>query len=203
MDTEASLPMETALPLHLQPSNGLYSKLPGAMEDATDKAKPLHHDTDSPPHLQPAIQAENHVRVLGIPVHKMSRPIQFIVCVAGTLILYLLYGYTQVGLMCNQASYEGAYLGHPSQEWIFSVPDFHPLGWYFTLVQFGFYSVFGYVEMKITGEKQRYVQYTRSHAFHRLWPNCPLEYCTIEWVEFGPANNVTGLDYSLTMINSF
>ena len=39
--------------------------------------------------------------VLGIPLHKMSRPLKFAVCVGGVMVFYLLYGYTQV-CPCNQ-----------------------------------------------------------------------------------------------------
>ena len=35
--------------------------------------------------------------VLGIPLHKLSRTFQFLVCVFGVMFFYLLYGYTQVG----------------------------------------------------------------------------------------------------------
>ena len=34
--------------------------------------------------------------VLGIPLHKLSRTFQFLVCVIGVMFFYLLYGYTQV-----------------------------------------------------------------------------------------------------------
>lgn len=34
--------------------------------------------------------------VLGIPLHKLSQPIKFIVCVCGVMVFYLLYGYAQV-----------------------------------------------------------------------------------------------------------
>ena len=34
--------------------------------------------------------------VLCIPLHKLSQSVQFIVCVAGVMFFYLLYGYAQV-----------------------------------------------------------------------------------------------------------
>ncbi len=34
--------------------------------------------------------------VLCIPLHKLSRPAQFMTCVLGVMFFYLLYGYTQV-----------------------------------------------------------------------------------------------------------
>ena len=33
--------------------------------------------------------------VLCIPLHKLSRPVQFATCVLGVMFFYLLYGYTQ------------------------------------------------------------------------------------------------------------
>lgn len=41
------------------------------------------------------------------------------------------------------------------QELIFSVEGFKPFGWYLTLVQFGFYSMFGLVELQLTQDKRR------------------------------------------------
>uniref|UniRef100_A0A4W5JVH0 Adenosine 3'-phospho 5'-phosphosulfate transporter 2 n=1 Tax=Hucho hucho TaxID=62062 RepID=A0A4W5JVH0_9TELE len=41
------------------------------------------------------------------------------------------------------------------QELIFSMEGFKPFGWYLTLVQFGFYSLFGLVELQLTQDKQR------------------------------------------------
>lgn len=41
------------------------------------------------------------------------------------------------------------------QELIFSVEGFKPFGWYLTLVQFGFYSLFGLVELQLTQDKRR------------------------------------------------
>ena len=40
----------------------------------------------------------------------------------------------------------------PVQELIFSLPGFTGYGWYLTLIQFGYYSVFGKIEMSIRGE---------------------------------------------------
>lgn len=34
--------------------------------------------------------------LLGIPMHKLSRPVQFGVCSSGVIFFYLLYGYSQV-----------------------------------------------------------------------------------------------------------
>ncbi|KAF3836059.1 hypothetical protein F7725_028617 [Dissostichus mawsoni] len=40
-------------------------------------------------------------------------------------------------------------------ELIFSVEGFKPFGWYLTLIQFGFYSTFGLVELQLTQDKRR------------------------------------------------
>lgn len=34
--------------------------------------------------------------ILGIPMHRLSRPVQFGICVCGIVLFYLLYGYSQV-----------------------------------------------------------------------------------------------------------
>ena len=36
------------------------------------------------------------IHIMGIPMHKLSRPVQFFVCSLGILFFYLLYGYSQV-----------------------------------------------------------------------------------------------------------
>ena len=41
------------------------------------------------------------------------------------------------------------------QEWIFRIEGFKPYGWYLTLVQFAFYSLFGIIEMVSTGDWAR------------------------------------------------
>ena len=41
------------------------------------------------------------------------------------------------------------------QEWIFRIEGFKPYGWYLTLVQFALYSLFGVIEMAITGDWAR------------------------------------------------
>ena len=41
-------------------------------------------------------EAVTPLYVLGIPLHKLSRTFQFLVCVFGVMFFYLLYGYTQV-----------------------------------------------------------------------------------------------------------
>lgn len=67
-----------------------------------------------------------------------SSQTQFLFCCAGIFVLYLLYGYLQ--------------------ELIFTLDGFKPYGWILTLIQFGYYTVFGYVERLLTdasGQKRR------------------------------------------------
>ncbi|MBN3288295.1 S35B3 protein, partial [Polyodon spathula] len=85
--------------------------------------------------MSPHIKSVDELRVLGINLSSFSQPAQFSICVVGVFVFYLIYGYLQ--------------------ELIFSVEGFKPFGWYLTLVQFGFYSVFGLVELQLTQDKSR------------------------------------------------
>ncbi|MBN3321006.1 S35B3 protein, partial [Atractosteus spatula] len=85
--------------------------------------------------MSPHIKSVEELRVLGINLTSFSQPAQFFICVAGVFVFYLVYGYLQ--------------------ELIFSVEGFKPFGWYLTLVQFGFYSMFGLVELQLTQDKRR------------------------------------------------
>lgn len=60
----------------------------------------------------------------------MSKTGQFVACCVGVFVLYLIYGYLQ--------------------ELIFTLEGFKPYGWFLTLIQFGYYTVFGYIERRIT-----------------------------------------------------
>uniref|UniRef100_A0A8C1HMF7 Adenosine 3'-phospho 5'-phosphosulfate transporter 2 n=1 Tax=Cyprinus carpio carpio TaxID=630221 RepID=A0A8C1HMF7_CYPCA len=85
--------------------------------------------------MSPHIKSVEELRVLGINLNSFNTPTQFFICVAGVFLFYLIYGYLQ--------------------ELIFSVEGFKPFGWYLTLVQFGFYSLFGLVELQLTQDKRR------------------------------------------------
>uniref|UniRef100_A0A8C2FQJ3 Adenosine 3'-phospho 5'-phosphosulfate transporter 2 n=1 Tax=Cyprinus carpio TaxID=7962 RepID=A0A8C2FQJ3_CYPCA len=85
--------------------------------------------------MSPHIKSVEELRVLGINLNRFNTPTQFFICVAGVFLFYLIYGYLQ--------------------ELIFSVEGFKPFGWYLTLVQFGFYSLFGLVELQLTQDKRR------------------------------------------------
>lgn len=85
--------------------------------------------------MSPHIKSVDDIRVLGINLSHFQKPVQFFICVTGVFIFYLIYGYLQ--------------------ELIFSVEGFKPFGWYLTLVQFGFYSMFGLIELQLTQDKRR------------------------------------------------
>uniref|UniRef100_H2SPN2 Adenosine 3'-phospho 5'-phosphosulfate transporter 2 n=1 Tax=Takifugu rubripes TaxID=31033 RepID=H2SPN2_TAKRU len=85
--------------------------------------------------MSPHIKSVEELRVLGINLSSFGAPTQFFICVVGVFIFYLVYGYLQ--------------------ELIFSVDGFKPFGWYLTLIQFGFYSLFGLVELQLTQDKRR------------------------------------------------
>ncbi|MBN3294503.1 S35B3 protein, partial [Polypterus senegalus] len=85
--------------------------------------------------MSPHIKSVEDLRVLGLNLSSFSPPSQFCICVSGVFLFYLIYGYLQ--------------------ELIFSVEGFRPFGWYLTLVQFGFYSLFGLVELQLTQDKRR------------------------------------------------
>lgn len=55
---------------------------------------------------------------------------QFLLCCLGVFLFYLLYGYLQ--------------------ELIFTLDGFKPYGWFLTLIQFAYYTIFGYVEQRLT-----------------------------------------------------
>ncbi|XP_055737685.1 adenosine 3'-phospho 5'-phosphosulfate transporter 2-like [Salvelinus fontinalis] len=85
--------------------------------------------------MSPHIKSVEELRVLGINLSSFNTATQFGICTVGIFLFHLLYGYLQ-GL-------------------IFSMEGFKPFGWYLSLVQFGFYSPFGLVELQLTQDKRR------------------------------------------------
>jgi len=71
----------------------------------------------------------NKVLILGCDISIYSKKIQFIICVGGIFVFYLLYGYYQ--------------------ELIFRTEGFKPFGWYLTFVQFIYYTIFSSLESVI------------------------------------------------------
>lgn len=72
--------------------------------------------------------------VLGIALDSLPKSAQFFVCCGGVFVFYLIYGYVQ--------------------EWIFRT-GMKPFGWYLTLVQFAWYSIFGIFETSFKKDKTR------------------------------------------------
>ncbi|XP_052012636.1 adenosine 3'-phospho 5'-phosphosulfate transporter 2 isoform X2 [Apodemus sylvaticus] len=85
--------------------------------------------------MSPHIKSVEDVVVLGLNLSKFNKLTQFLICVAGVFVFYLIYGYLQ--------------------ELIFSMEGFKSFGWYLTLVQFAFYSIFGLIELQLTQDKRR------------------------------------------------
>uniref|UniRef100_A0A1B6JGM3 Adenosine 3'-phospho 5'-phosphosulfate transporter 2 n=1 Tax=Homalodisca liturata TaxID=320908 RepID=A0A1B6JGM3_9HEMI len=81
--------------------------------------------------------SEKALHVLYCDISDYSSTNQFLICCAGVLVFYLIYGYLQ--------------------ELIFTVEGFKPYGWYLTLVQFAFYSVFGFAECGLNGDTKRHI----------------------------------------------
>ncbi|XP_047651257.1 adenosine 3'-phospho 5'-phosphosulfate transporter 2 isoform X2 [Phacochoerus africanus] len=85
--------------------------------------------------MSPHIKSIDDIVVLGINLSRFNKLTQFFICVAGVFVFYLIYGYLQ--------------------ELIFSMEGFKPYGWYLTLVQFAFYSIFGLIELQLIQDKRR------------------------------------------------
>lgn len=72
--------------------------------------------------------------VLGFALDSLPKAAQFFICCGGVFLFYLIYGYVQ--------------------EWIFRT-GMKPFGWYLTLVQFAWYSVFGTCQTSLQRDKRR------------------------------------------------
>jgi len=80
-------------------------------------------------------EGKSHVNMMCFDLVYFTRPAQFIIMSSGVFFFYLLYGYYQ--------------------ELIFSVPGFTGYGWYLTLIQFGYYTIFGKIEMFLRSEERK------------------------------------------------
>ncbi|CAH1105400.1 unnamed protein product [Psylliodes chrysocephalus] len=69
------------------------------------------------------------ISILCLDISKFSKTSQFLLCSCAVFLFFLLYGYMQ--------------------ELIFTIDNFKHYGWFLTLIQFGYYSIFGFVEVKI------------------------------------------------------
>lgn len=71
----------------------------------------------------------SQVRILCIDLSAYNGTTQFLICCAGVFVFYLLYGYMQ--------------------ELIFTLDGFKPYGWFLTLIQFAYYTGFGFCERRL------------------------------------------------------
>lgn len=84
--------------------------------------------------LRESSHAAKETKILCFDLSGFNGQTQFIFCCIGVFVLYILYGYFQ--------------------ELIFSLDGFKPHGWFLTLVQFGYYTIFGYFERQIQSHDQ-------------------------------------------------
>ncbi|XP_017773021.1 PREDICTED: adenosine 3'-phospho 5'-phosphosulfate transporter 2 [Nicrophorus vespilloides] len=75
------------------------------------------------------------LKIICFDITNYSQTKQFLICSTAVFIFFVLYGYMQ--------------------ELIFTIEGFKPYGWYLTLVQFGFYSIFGLIEKYATSISKR------------------------------------------------
>jgi len=79
-------------------------------------------------------EGRTYVNVMCFDLVYFTRPAQFLILSSAIFFFYLLYGYLQ--------------------ELIFSLPGFSSYGWYLTLIQFGYYTIFGKIEMTMRKESR-------------------------------------------------
>jgi len=75
------------------------------------------------------------VIVCGVSLSTFGPTGQFVACSLSIFAFFIVYGFLQ--------------------ESIFAYGDFKPYGWHLTLVQFGYYSIFGFVELKFKSNSER------------------------------------------------
>jgi len=112
--------------------------VPAPCEGGTSKKMPLtgpRRKSELKIDIEGLPEGKSHVNVLCFDLVYFSRPAQFIILSTGVFFFYLLYGYYQ--------------------ELIFSLPGFTGYGWYLTLIQFGYYTVFGKIEMLVRQEERK------------------------------------------------
>ena len=76
--------------------------------------------------------SNTEVKILCFDLTYYNGTTQFLLCCTGVFFFYLMYGYMQ--------------------ELIFTLDGFKPFGWFLTLIQFAFYTFFGFFERKIETE---------------------------------------------------
>lgn len=73
--------------------------------------------------------------LLWYDISRFSKTTQFVLCCIGVFVFYLMYGYML--------------------ELIFTLDGLKPYGWYLTLIQFGYYAIFGWIEKLVCGIERR------------------------------------------------
>ncbi|KAJ3663243.1 hypothetical protein Zmor_007547 [Zophobas morio] len=69
------------------------------------------------------------ITIICFDITNQSQTVQFFICSSAVFLFFILYGYMQ--------------------ELIFTIEGFQPFGWYLTLIQFGYYTLFGLVETRL------------------------------------------------------
>ncbi|XP_014221485.1 adenosine 3'-phospho 5'-phosphosulfate transporter 2 [Trichogramma pretiosum] len=77
----------------------------------------------------PKLQQQKDVKLFCFDLSDCSTKTQVFWCSIGIFTCYIIYGYLQ--------------------ELIFTLDGFRPFGWYLTLIQFAYYTIFGWIECKI------------------------------------------------------
>ncbi|XP_012271817.1 adenosine 3'-phospho 5'-phosphosulfate transporter 2 [Orussus abietinus] len=81
------------------------------------------------------VKKTQEIKLFCFDLTNCSTKLQLFWCSFGVFCLFLLYGYLQ--------------------ELIFTLDGFRPFGWYLTLIQFGYYTVFGWLECLFRGIRRR------------------------------------------------
>lgn len=80
-------------------------------------------------------EEKHKITLLYVDISNLNQTVQFLLCSGAVFVFYILYGYTQ--------------------ELIFTQDGFQPYGWFLTLVQFGFCTIFGFFEKAVTHVPER------------------------------------------------
>lgn len=85
-------------------------------------------------------------KILCFNISRFSSTTQFLICCVMVFLFYLIYGYMQ--------------------ELIFTLDGFQPYGWYLTLVQFGYYTIFGFIEKCLRKIRTRQLVYSNYYLYY-------------------------------------
>lgn len=106
-------------------------------------------------------QNSHNLQILWMDISNFRPLNQFLLCCIAVFIFYLLYGYLQVNLQNIPMLFiliSFCLVSYPHwqfQELLFTLDGLKTCGWYLTLIQFAYYSVFGLVEMKLRDIRDR------------------------------------------------